>query len=141
MPNKTLNRRNNTAGSTLEDALFWLANEECSYGDIRQGLWREALMIADGNELKARSEYLKLRVKTLQDENEITQPASTDTEIDENDSRRFTIFRSAQQENQELSVNELAWEDNSGLWPRRLQVTIAKFAIFSVIILIGLIDQ
>jgi len=98
-------------------------------------------MIADGNELKARSEYLKLRVKTLQDENEITQPASTDTEIDENDSRRFTLFRSAQQDNQELSVNELAWEDNSGLWPRRLQVTIAKFAIFSVIILIGFIDQ
>ena len=95
MPNKTLNRRNNTAGSTLEDALFWLANEECSYGDIRQGLWREALIIADGNELKARSEYLKLRVKTLQDENEITQPALTDTEIDENDLRRFTLFRSA----------------------------------------------
>ena len=95
MPNKTLNRRNNTAGSTLEDALLWLANEECSYEDIRQGLWREALTITDGNELKVRSEYLKLRVKTLQDENEITQPALTDTEIDENDLRRFTLFRSA----------------------------------------------
>ena len=115
MPNKTLNRRNNTAGSTLEDALFWLANEECSYGDIRQGLWREALTITDGNELKARSEYLKLRVKTLQDENEITQPALTDIEIDENDVRRCTLFRSAQQDSQELSANELAWEDNSGL--------------------------
>ena len=63
MPNKALNRRNNTAGSTLEDALFWLANEECSYGDIRQGLWREALTITNGNELKAKSEYLKLRGK------------------------------------------------------------------------------
>ena len=141
MPNKTLNRRINTAGSTLEDALFWLANEECSYGDIRQGLWREALMIADGNELKAKSEYLKLRVKTLQDENQITQPALTDTEIDGNDTRSFTLFRSAQQDNQELSVNELAWEDNSGLWPKSLQVTIVIFAIFNVIILIGFTGQ
>ena len=141
MPNKTLNRRNNTAGSTLEDALFWLANEECSYGDIRQGLWREALTITDGNELKARSEYLKLRVKTLQDENEITQPALTDTEIDENDLRRFTLFRSVQQDSQELNVNELAWEDNSGLWPGSLQITIAIFAIFNGIILIGFIGQ
>ena len=133
--------RNNTAGSTLENALFWLANEECSYGDIRQGLWREALTITDGNELKARSEYLKLRVKTLQYENETTQPALTYTEIDENDSRRFTLFRSAQQDSQELSVNELAWEGNSGLWPGSLQITIAIFAIFSVIILIGFIGQ
>ena len=97
MPNKTLNLRKDMAGSILEDALFWLANEEYSYGDIRQGLWREALAITDGNELKARNMYLKLRVKTLHDEIEITQPTLIDTEIDEKDSRIFTSIRSVQQ--------------------------------------------
>lgn len=140
MPDKTLNQRNNMVGSTLNDALFWLAKEEVKYGDIRQGLWEKALAITGGDEVKARSEYLKLRVKSLH-EIEITQPTLTATEIDENDFSRITLYRSVQQDSHELNINELARDDNPGLWPKSLKIITAIFVIFSVFILIGFIGQ
>lgn len=44
---------------------YALAEHEINAGKIDQGLWSQALVKADGNENKRKSEYIKLRVMQL----------------------------------------------------------------------------
>ena len=48
------------------DSQFYaIAESEINSGKLNQGLWSQALVKADGNENKRKSEYIKLRVMEL----------------------------------------------------------------------------
>jgi len=51
-----------------EEALFAQVHDEIRAGDIRQGLWLKALSRENGDELRAKAGYAKLRVKSIKDE-------------------------------------------------------------------------
>lgn len=65
----------NPAKYTRNEALLWLAKQEYYYGDIRQGLWEDALDIAEGDETTVRCVYLKLRVESLQNDLDVLHSA------------------------------------------------------------------
>lgn len=68
------NRRKNTlAGRMVEEALYQEASEELASEMVRPGLMAKALSMSDGDEVKAKGVYLKLRVQSLMDEAEIAQ--------------------------------------------------------------------
>lgn len=53
-------------GSSESDSdLYAIADSELNSGNMDKGAWAIALVNADGNEEKRKSEYLKLRVKQL----------------------------------------------------------------------------
>ena len=54
-----------------EEMLYAEAMREIEQGIRRDGLWGKALAESDGDEKKARGQYLKLRVQSLKDELEI----------------------------------------------------------------------
>ena len=45
-----------------------LSPVELAEGDIRDGLWLKAITLSNGNELKAKSEYVKLRLASFKTE-------------------------------------------------------------------------
>ena len=51
-----------------EEAVFAEVYKEVEAGDIREGLWAQALVKSDGDSTKAKIEYMKLRVQSLKDE-------------------------------------------------------------------------
>lgn len=51
-----------------EEFLYERALDEYECGDIRRGLWAQALAEAEGNESRAKGLYLKLRVRAMVDE-------------------------------------------------------------------------
>lgn len=54
-----------------EEALYEMALDEFEAGDIRRGLWAQALAEAQGDEARAKGCYLKLRVRAMQDDGAI----------------------------------------------------------------------
>jgi len=54
-----------------EEALYEMALDEFEAGDIRRGLWAQALAEAQGDEARAKGFYLKLRVRAMQDDSAI----------------------------------------------------------------------
>lgn len=48
-----------------EAPLYAQAEKEINDGKRNDGLWSQALVIAEGNEVKRKAEYIKLRVKQL----------------------------------------------------------------------------
>lgn len=54
-----------------EEALYEMALDEYEAGDIRRGLWAQALAEASGEESRAKGLYLKLRVRAMQDDSAI----------------------------------------------------------------------
>ena len=55
-----------TAGPIrLEDALYAVAKREIESGELRQDVWKTALRLGNGNDGRAVSAYLRLRVRAL----------------------------------------------------------------------------
>ena len=54
-----------------QEVLYEMALDEFEAGDIRRGLWAQALAEADGDEARAKGFYLKLRVRAMQDDGAI----------------------------------------------------------------------
>ena len=51
-----------------EEALYAMAMEEVTSGDLKPGLWAKAFADSEGSEARAKALYLKLRVQTMKDE-------------------------------------------------------------------------
>ena len=51
-----------------EETVFAEVYREVEAGNIREGLWAQALVKSDGDSTKAKIEYMKLRVQSLKDE-------------------------------------------------------------------------
>ena len=128
----------NPAKYTRNEALLWLARQEYYYGEIRQGLWEDALDIAEGDETTVRCVYLKLRVESLQNDLEALHSASGDPEIKEADLRKFSFFHARQNENQQKLRLTDDCEGHSGICSSGINLAIGIFAIFSLIILVAL---
>jgi hypothetical protein len=61
-------RFNRATHRLFEEKLFEMALNEYSEGNRKTGLWAMSVVQSDGDENKARSVYLKLRVQSLKDE-------------------------------------------------------------------------
>lgn len=59
---------NASVNRLLEERLFALVAQEMSENNIREGLWAKAFSQSDGDENKAKSKYIGLRVEALKDE-------------------------------------------------------------------------
>ena len=57
----------------LEEKLYQEVLRELNENIIRDGLWAKALADSDGSEEKAKSKYIKLRVQSMKDEEELIQ--------------------------------------------------------------------
>lgn len=65
------------AGSRLADELLYEeVVKELGAGIRRQGLWAKAFADAEGNEAKAQALYIRYRVQSLRDENELGRAAA-----------------------------------------------------------------
>ena len=54
----------------MEDERYYdMVLEELKRGEKREGLWLKALTVADGDQTKAKTEYVRLRVAQLVEEN------------------------------------------------------------------------
>jgi hypothetical protein len=54
-----------------DEGLYLKAMEEVESGKNDSALWAKALTLADGNQEKAKYQYIKLRVEQLSEQNEI----------------------------------------------------------------------
>ncbi len=61
------------AARILEESLYEQVVVELSQGQRRDGLWAKALAYSDGEEVKAKSLYIKYRVQSLIDEMEVNK--------------------------------------------------------------------
>ena len=68
---KDLNKLNSAKSRLLEEKLYELVSKEIESGQKRAGLWAKAIAISDGDEEKTKAEYIKLRVQSVKDENEL----------------------------------------------------------------------
>lgn len=66
-------RRKSAASRLLEEQLYSEVVQELAEGTLRNGLWGQALEKANGDEIKAKSLYIPLRVQSMKDEAEIYQ--------------------------------------------------------------------
>ena len=64
--------RSSPAGRLLEEQLYEQVVQEISQGQKRDGLWAKALSNSDGIEDKAKALYIKYRVQSIKDENELS---------------------------------------------------------------------
>ena len=71
------------ASKLVEEQLYEAAANEVASGQIRQGIWAQALAETDGNEPAAKARYLKLRVEIMKAEADVmtyaTEQASSAT--------------------------------------------------------------
>lgn len=58
-----------------EEALYELVAEELEAGHKEKGLWLKALANSDGDEGKSMAAYVKMRVQSLADDNELLRQA------------------------------------------------------------------
>lgn len=54
----------------VDSELYKIALEEIENKETVKGIWAKAISVSEGDEKKAEANYLKLRVKTLKDENQ-----------------------------------------------------------------------
>ena len=59
------------ASKLVEEQLYEAAANEVASGQIRQGIWAQAIAQSDGNEAAAKARYLKLRVEIMKAEAEV----------------------------------------------------------------------
>ena len=64
-------RGESAIGRVEKNKLFEQVATELANGEKNEGLWLQALTAADGDEAKTNSEYIKLRVQAIKDENQI----------------------------------------------------------------------
>jgi len=66
-------QRNLAASRLLEEQLFEQVAQELSKGEMRVGLWTQALANSNGDEEKAKAIYIQYRVQSIKDEKEILE--------------------------------------------------------------------
>jgi len=59
------------ASKLVEEQLYEAAANEVASGQIRQGIWAQAIAETDGNEAAAKARYLKLRVEIMKAEADV----------------------------------------------------------------------
>ncbi|SHJ32052.1 hypothetical protein [Cycloclasticus pugetii] len=74
-------KRKSAASRLLEEQLYSEVVQELAEGTLRNGLWGQALEKANGDEIKAKSLYIPLRVQSMKDEAEIYQAIEEEAEV------------------------------------------------------------
>ena len=75
----------------LEEGLFKQAADEFKKGEIVEGLWIKAKALCNGDENKAESQYILLRVQSLKDADELSsQMADEDSRLRNNARKSIT---------------------------------------------------
>jgi hypothetical protein len=69
-------KKNTAVSRLIEERLYEQVAEEITTGKLRTGLWTKALANAEGNNEKAEGIYIKLRIQSLKDEQELIKPAA-----------------------------------------------------------------
>lgn len=69
-----------------QEFLYEIVSEEIISGDIKLGLWTQALVEAEGDEKRAKTKYIKLRVQSLMDETRVAKEKARVAK--ENEARR-----------------------------------------------------
>lgn len=59
------------ASKLVEEQLYEAAANEVASGQIRQGIWAQAIAETDGNQAAAKARYLKLRVEIMKAEADV----------------------------------------------------------------------
>ena len=62
---KNLLRTDNQKLQDIDDELFTIANKEVEASLQNEGMWVKSLILAEGDESKQKTEYIKLRVRQL----------------------------------------------------------------------------
>ena len=74
------------ASKLVEEQLYEAAANEVASGQIRQGIWAQAIAETDGNEAAAKARYLKLRVEIMKAEADVMTYATEKAEKASRDS-------------------------------------------------------
>ena len=114
-----------------DELLYEQALNEFESNDIRRGLWAQALAEAQGDEVRAKGSYLKLRVRAMVDEGALIREAAN--ELD----RRYSADAVAQGVTQQSEVKWRSTEDElAGISGKS---TMSAFIFLGLAILVALL--
>ena len=89
------------ASKLVEEQLYEAAANEVASGQIRQGIWAQALAETDGNEAAANGRYLSLRVEIMKAEFDVLRYGSSQANVESEEQRRA---REEQQNDRSLAL-------------------------------------
>ncbi|WP_348701628.1 hypothetical protein [uncultured Marinobacter sp.] len=95
------------AERVIEEKLFEEALAELDRGERRDGLWAKALSESDGNEQKAKAQYLRLRVQAMRDASVIMDSIASASQSNVTDRGRS---KAAGEPMLEQEASEIDWK-------------------------------
>ena len=137
-------KRNAAIDRMNEERLYEYVVNEIKGGSRREGLWGQALEKANGNTKKTESIYIKLRVQSLKDENEINSLLREQQKQDDNLEKQKIVkkqrLKDDEIKSQEFKESVKVWKEQNKFEESDSKTSKSKrnnYAIISILSLIA----